>query len=116
MTETSSGHGAGKGAARARRLALAPPSQVMAPWRDIMRHLTSSTLAMIPLLIMLADELHLSDQWPWVAGALAIVAAVARVMNTPQGERFIAKFMPWLSAEDYQLPPLARPIDSQQDN
>lgn len=114
MTETSSEHGAGNGAARARRLALAPPSQVMAPWRDIMRHLTSSTLAMLPLLVMLADELNLSEQWPWVAGALATVAAVARVMNTPQGERFIAMFMPWLSAENYHLPPRARPIDDQQ--
>lgn len=114
MTETSSEHGAGNGAARTRRLARSPPSQVMEPWRDIFRHLTSSTLAMIPLLVMLANELDLANEWPWVAGALATVAAVARVMNTPQGERFIAMFMPWLSAENYQLPPRARPIDDQQ--
>lgn len=116
MTQTSSGHGSGNGDGRARRLALAPPSQVMAPWRDIIRHLTSSTVAMVPMLVMLAIELDLAKQWPWVASALATVAAVARIMNTPQGEKFIARFMPWLSAENYELPPLARPIDRQQDN
>lgn len=104
MTRTSGAHGPGRKEARAGRLKIAPPSQVVAPYRDVIRHLTSSLIAMIPLVLMFADEVDLYNKWPWVAGTLATVAAAARVMNTPQGEKFIAQFMPWLAAENYNHP------------
>lgn len=104
MTRTSGAHGPGRKETRARRLSIAPPSQVLAPHRDVMRHLTSSVVAMIPLLLMFADEAKLSTQWPWLAGALAMVAAMARVMNSPEGEKFIARYLPWLAAENYEKP------------
>lgn len=105
MTKASGGHGPGRGETRARRLSLAPPSQVVAPHRDMFRHLTSSVVALIPLVLMFSEDVNLSDKWPWVAGGLATVAAVARVMNSPEGEKFIARFMPWLAAENYDQPP-----------
>lgn len=104
MTRTSGAHGPGRKETRARRLSIAPPSQVVAPYRDMVRHLTSSLVAMIPLVLMFADDVDLYSNWPWVAGTLTTVAAMARVMNTPRGERFIAQFMPWLAAENYEQP------------
>lgn len=105
MTRTSGAHGPGRKETRARRLSIAPPSQVVAPYRDVIRHLTSSLVALIPLVLMFADEAKLDTQWPWLAGTLATVAAMARVMNSPQGEQFIARFLPWLAAENYDQPP-----------
>lgn len=104
MTKASGGHGPGRAETRARRLSIAPPSQVVAPYRDVIRHLTSSVVALIPLILMFSEDVNLSEKWPWVAGGLATVAAVARVMNSPEGEKFIARFMPWLAAENYEKP------------
>lgn len=105
MTKATGGHGPGRAETRARRLTLAPPSQVVAPYRDMFRHLTSSVVALIPLVLIFADEAKLEQQWPWLAGTLAMVAAMARVMNSGPGEQFIARFMPWLAAENYDQPP-----------
>lgn len=104
MTKASGGHGPGRAETRATRLAIAPPSQVVAPYRDVIRHLASSLAAMIPLILMFADEIDLYSKWPWLAGTLVTVAAMARVMNTPEGEKFIARFLPWLAAENYEQP------------
>lgn len=104
MTKASGGHGPGRAETRATRLAIAPPSQVVAPYRDVIRHLVSSLVALIPLILMFADEAMLTTQWPWLAGTLATVAAMARVMNSPEGEKFIARFLPWLAAENYEKP------------
>lgn len=104
MTKASGGHGPGRAETRARRLSIAPPSQVVAPYRDVIRHLTSSLVAMIPLVLMFADDVELGNKWPWLAGALATVAAMARVMNSPEGEKFIARYLPWLTAENYEKP------------
>ena len=104
MTRTSGAHGPGRKETRARRLSIAPPSQVVAPYRDVIRHVTSSLVAMIPLVMMFADDVELGNKWPWIAGTLATVAAMARAMNSPEGEKFIARFMPWLAAENYDKP------------
>lgn len=51
--------------------------------------------AMAPVLV---SEAGLDPgRWPWLAGFLAVCAAVTRVMASPVVESFLAAYVPWLA-------------------
>lgn len=80
-----------------------PPvaSHVRHPWRSTARTTMVAGLALIPVLPDVANALGIQEI-PWVARALVVAAAIARVMAIPEVERWIHRWIPWLAAEPYE--------------
>ena len=75
------------------------PTQVRHPWRATIRTAVAVVIALAAMLPALVDASGLDDTWPPAAGALAIAGAITRVMALPVVDRFLARFLPWLSAD-----------------
>lgn len=74
-------------------------TQVRRPWRATVRTALAVVIALAAMLPALVDASGLDQTAPPVVGALAIAAAVTRVMALPAVEAFLARFVPWLAAE-----------------
>jgi hypothetical protein len=75
------------------------PTQVRRPWRSTVRTTFQALVALAVLFPILVETAGLDpESFPWLAGALAVAATVARVMALPQVENFLRRFVPWLAA------------------
>lgn len=73
------------------------PTQSLKPWRAVFRTLIVAGLAMIPVLQSVAVDLGI-DSVPWIAGTLALMVAIQRVLSIPAVEIFLQRYAPWLAA------------------
>lgn len=71
----------------------------LAPRQRTIRTVFQALVALAAMLPLLVAETGLKfDQWPWLAGVLAICAVITRVMAMPPVEMFLQQYAPWLSA------------------
>lgn len=76
------------------------PTQVRRPWRATARTIFQGLVAFAVLLPFLVQASGLEPEvYPWLAGVLAVAAAVTRIMALPQVEDFLTRFFPWLAAD-----------------
>ena len=76
------------------------PTQVRRPWRATLRTVFQALVALAVMAPVLVEATGLqADQWPWLAGVLAVAAAITRIMALPQVEDFLARFIPFLAAQ-----------------
>ena len=73
------------------------PTQVQHPWYTTARSIFQFAMGLLVIVPVIIAELGLADSIPWVAGALAVAAAVARVMAIPAVVEFLKQWAPWLS-------------------
>lgn len=79
---------------------MTTPTQVRRPWRATMRTTFQLIIGIAVLLPFVVQASGLDPEvYPWLAGLLAVAAAVTRVMALPQVEDFLQRFLPWLAAE-----------------
>lgn len=75
------------------------PTQVRRPWRSVTRTVFQALVALAVMAPILVQATGLDpSSLPWLAGVLAVCAAVTRVMALPQVEAFLRRFLPFLSA------------------
>lgn len=75
------------------------PTQVRRPWRATFRTAFAGVIGFAALLPFIVEATGLDPEvYPWLAGVLAIAAAVTRVMALPQVEAFLQRFVPFLAA------------------
>lgn len=74
------------------------PTQTRHPWRATARTVFAATVALLPFLPAVADALGVSAV-PVVAGALAAVGGITRVLAMPGVDGWLRRFLPWLAAE-----------------
>lgn len=75
------------------------PTQVKRPWRATARTAFAGVVGFAALLPFIIQATGLDPEvYPWLAGVLAIAAAVTRIMALPQVEAFLQRFVPFLSA------------------
>lgn len=79
-------------------VAAAPATQVRRPWRATVRTVFQLLVGLAAMLPLLADAAGLEETTPVLAGALAVSAAVTRVMALPAVEAFLESFVPFLAA------------------
>jgi hypothetical protein len=79
-------------------VAAAPATQVRRPWRSTVRTAFQVLAGLLPMLPVIVGASGLDQSAPAVAGALAISAAITRVMALPAVEAFLQRFIPWLAA------------------
>lgn len=75
------------------------PTQVRRPWRATVRTALAVVIALAAMLPALVDAAGIDQAWPPAAAALAIAAAITRVMALPSVEGFLERFVPWLAAD-----------------
>lgn len=79
----------------------APPTQVRRPWTATARTVVQGLLAFLVLLPFIVDASGLDPvTLPWLAGLLAVSAAITRVMALPQVEAFLRRHLPFLAADN----------------
>lgn len=100
MTVTPSGK-TQRGMARAVAALESPPTQVRHPWREAVRNVLVAGLASVPIGVQIIQDSEL-DSVPWIASTLALIAAVSRVIHTPEAESFLARYVPGLAAGIYR--------------
>lgn len=79
----------------------AGPAQITYPWRSTLRTILWAVVAfaaMSPLIYTAATQQEPGQAVGWVATALAILAAVQRVMTLPVVDAFLRRYLPWLAA------------------
>ena len=77
-----------------------PPTQVRRPWRATVRTVFQALLGLAVVLPFAVEASGLDPKaFPWLAGALAVAAAVTRVMALPAVNEWIRRFVPWLAAD-----------------
>ena len=82
------------------------PTQVRRPWRATLRTAFAALVALAAMAPVLVDAAGLDpSRLPWLAGVLAVCAAVTRVLALPGVEAWLRRFIPWLAADDN--PPIA---------
>jgi hypothetical protein len=75
------------------------PTQVRRPWRATTRTVFQALVALAIMAPVLVQATGLDPtSLPWLAGVLAVCAAITRVMALPQVEAFLRRFLPFLSA------------------
>lgn len=77
------------------------PAQITYPWRSTLRTILWAVVAfaaMSPLIYTAATQQEPGQAVGWVATALAILAAVQRVMTLPVVDSFLRRYLPWLAA------------------
>lgn len=74
-------------------------TQTRHPWRATIRTAVAVIVALAAMLPLLVDASGLDETAGPVAGALAIAAAITRVMALPAVDDFLARFLPWLASE-----------------
>ena len=76
------------------------PTQVRRPWRATLRTAFAALVALAAMAPVLVDAAGLDPaRLPWLAGVLAVCAAVTRVLALPGVEAWLRRFAPWLSAD-----------------
>jgi hypothetical protein len=90
-------------------LAAVQPTQVRRPWRATLRTAFAGVIGFAALLPFIVEATGLEPEvYPWLAGMLAVAAAVTRVMALPQVEDFLQRFFPFLSAAGGNQPGVHR--------
>ena len=74
-----------------------PATQTRHPWRATVRTTAAAIVGLLPILPSIIDAFGVSSV-PWVAGTLAMIAAVTRVLAMPQVERWMKTYASWLAA------------------
>ena len=74
----------------------AQPTQAAHPWRATIRTTLAAVLGLAVLAPEIVAELGVGSI-PWVAGTLAVIAAVTRVLAIPGVVAWTERFMPWLA-------------------
>lgn len=75
------------------------PTQVRRPWRATLRTAVAGIIGFAALLPLLVETSGLDPEvYPWLAGVLAVAAAVTRIMAMPQVEEFLQKHLSFLAA------------------
>jgi hypothetical protein len=77
------------------------PTQTQHPWRATIRTVVAGILALIPIAPVLVDYLGVGAV-PWVAGTLAVLATVTRVLAIPAVNGYVQEYLPWLAATPRQ--------------
>ena len=83
---------------------MATTTQTRHPWRATVRTVLQAVVglaAMAPLIYGAIAQGDPEAATGWVATALAISAAITRVMALPQVEAFLRAYLPWLAADPY---------------
>lgn len=83
------------------------PAQIRYPWRSTLRTVLWAVVAfasMAPLIYNAATQQQPEQAVGWVATALAILAAVQRVMTLPVVDTFLRRYLPWLAATPREDP------------
>ncbi len=76
------------------------PTQVRRPWRATLRTAFAALVALAAMAPVLVDAAGLDpSRLPWLAGVLAVCAAVTRVLALPGVEAWLRRFVPWLAAD-----------------
>lgn len=76
----------------------APATQVRRPWRSTLRTAVQFLLGVAPLLPVIVGASGVDQSLPAVAAALALAAAITRIMSLPAVETFLQRYAPWLAA------------------
>lgn len=79
-------------------------TQVKRPLRATLRTTVAATAGFLPVLPYIAEEFHLVEALPWMAGVLATAAAITRIMATATVEDWLRRFFPLLAADVYDDP------------
>ena len=67
--------------------------------RRTIRTVLQGVLAFAVLAPLIVQQLGLdTDKLPWLAGALAVLAAITKVMNLPQVEQFLQRYLPGIAS------------------
>jgi hypothetical protein len=74
-----------------------PPTQTRHPWRATTRTTAAAIIGLLPILPSIINAFGVSSV-PWVAGTLAGIAAVTRVLAMPAVEVWMKAYAPWLAA------------------
>ena len=75
------------------------PTQIRRPWRATLRSAFQGLVALAVMLPVLVTAAGLDPaKVPYLAGVLAVAAAITRIMALPQVDEFLARFLPFLSA------------------
>ncbi|WDZ84005.1 hypothetical protein [Micromonospora cathayae] len=83
----------------------APSTQNRYPWRAVARTVFAAVVALLSLLPTIAAVAGV-DAVPLVAQAIAVAAAVTRVLAIPGVDAFLRQYLPFLaSAPADELPP-----------
>ncbi|MFL0579173.1 hypothetical protein [Dietzia sp. 179-F 9C3 NHS] len=75
------------------------PTQTQRPWRTTLRTTIAAAWGLVPLWPVIVGELNLDRTIPWVAGSLAVTAALTRIAANPRAEAWLAEWLPWLAAD-----------------
>lgn len=76
------------------------PTQVKQPGRTTVRSVFQAIIALAVMAPVLVQTTGLDpESLPWLAGVLAVLAALVRVMALPQVEDFLRSYVPWLAAQ-----------------
>lgn len=78
---------------------MTTPTQVRRPWRASLRTGFAVIIALAAMTPSLVAASGLDETLRPVAGALAIAAAITRIMALPAVDEFLARFLPWLAAD-----------------
>ena len=79
----------------------APTTQAAHPWRAVVRGIFQAIVglaALAPAIYSAATQRDPAEAVGWVAVALAVSAAITRVMALPGVERWLQRFLPFLAA------------------
>lgn len=78
----------------------AKPTQSAHPWRATVRTTFQALVALAVMAPVLVEATGLNaESIPWLAGVLAVAAAVTRIMALPAVNQFLERFLPFLSPE-----------------
>lgn len=72
------------------------PTQTRHPWRATIRTVFAAVVGLLPLLPIIVDELGVASV-PWVAGVLAVIATVTRVLAIPAVNEWVTEYLPFAS-------------------
>lgn len=80
---------------------MATTTQTTHPWRAVARtvvQLVAGLAVLVPAVLGAIADGDPSTLGPWAVTAVAVSAAVTRVMALPAVETFLERFAPWLAA------------------
>ncbi|MFE9690881.1 hypothetical protein [Micromonospora sp. NPDC005806] len=85
-----------------------PTTQTRHPWRATARTIFAAVIALLSLLPTIATVAGV-DAVPLVAQALAVAAAVTRVLAIPGVDDFLQRYVPFLASAPVYEPPTPLP-------
>ncbi|WP_416565045.1 hypothetical protein [Nocardia testacea] len=69
------------------------------PWRATVRTVVAGLIGLAAMLPIIVDATGLPASTPGLAGALAITAAVTRLLALPGVNDWLRTYVPWLAAD-----------------